>query len=285
MPERKPKDKASLEIFDIARKFKYETVWDRYELQEPHCGFGELGLCCKNCNLGPCRIDPFGEGPQYGACGADADIIAARNLTRHAAAGSACHSDHGREMARTLYLVGKGELKSYSIKAPEKLRQVAAEYGIKTEGMPDSDIAKELGHKMLEEFGQQEGDLRLLQRAPQRQKDIWKKLDILPQGIDRGIVEALSRTNMGVDNDYKNLIFGTMKAALADGWGGSMIATEVSDILFGAPKPIRSQVNLGVLKEDEVNIVVHGHVPLLSDIIAETAGDADMLELAEKQGA
>jgi carbon-monoxide dehydrogenase catalytic subunit len=280
---KEPKKQDNLK--EAAKNLGAETVWDRYDAQTPHCGFGQLGLCCKNCNLGPCRIDPFGEGAQVGTCGADCDTIAARNLARHVAAGSACHSDHGREIAYTLLLFGEGKTTSYEIRSPEKLKRVAEEFGIDPNGKDQKELAKLLGRAMLNEFGKQHEELQLSKRAPKKQQELWRKLKIAPQGIDRPIVETMSRTNMGVDTDYKNIVFGAMKAALADGWGGSMIATEASDILFGSPKAIRAKVNLGIMKEDEVNIIIHGHVPLLSDVIVTASQDEEILKLAREKGA
>ncbi|NQU74005.1 MAG: anaerobic carbon-monoxide dehydrogenase catalytic subunit [Candidatus Omnitrophica bacterium] len=270
---------------DICYSCGIETVWQRYEKQEPHCGFGVLGLCCKNCNLGPCRIDPFGEGASAGTCGANADTISARNLARHAAAGSSCHSDHGREIAHTLYLCGAGKAKSYQVKDEEKLRRIATEYGIKIEGRSKEDIAADLGKAMGAEFGNQHEAPLFFKRAPLKQQKIWEKLNIMPTGVDRAVVETMSRTNMGVDTDYKNILLGAMKVGLADGWGGSMIATEASDILFGSPRALRAKVNLGVIKDDEVNIIIHGHVPLLSDVIVTASQDDEMLKLAKSKGA
>lgn len=277
--------KGTTELKKIAATCGVDMVWDRYSDQTPHCGFGQLGLCCKNCNLGPCRIDPFGEGAQVGTCGADCDTIAARNLARHIAAGSACHSDHGREIAHTLLLYGEGKAPSYEVRNPEKLKRIALELGIDAGSKNVKELAVLVAKAMLKEFGKQEEEIVFLKRAPKKQHDIWHKLNIAPQGIDRPIVEIMSRTHIGVDNDYNNIILGATKASLADGWGGSMIATEISDILFGAPQAIRSKVNLGVLKEDEVNIIIHGHVPLLSDIIVTASGDEEMLKHAKKNGA
>ena len=262
-----------------------ETVWGRYDEQDPHCGFGVLGLCCKNCNLGPCRIDPFGEGASVGTCGANADTISARNMLRHAAAGSACHSDHGREIAHTLYLYAKGKAPSYQIKDEDKLKRIAKEYGIHIDGKSTQEIALALAEAMLADFGKQHESPVFIKRAPKKQQDMWKKLNITPEGVDRAVVEMMARTHIGVDNDYRNLMLGTMKVSLADGWGGSMIATEASDILFGSPSAVRAKVNLGVLKEDEVNIIIHGHVPLLSDIIVTASQDEEMLKFAKSKGA
>lgn len=280
------KEKINIEkLKDICHSCGIETVWQRYDAQKPHCKFGVLGLCCKNCNLGPCRISLTGKGALVGTCGADADVISARNLARHTAAGSSCHSDHGREMAHALYLCAVGKASSYQIKDEEKLKSVAREYEIKIDGRSKEEIATELGEAMSKDFGNQKTPPVFFKRAPLKQQEIWKKLDILPTGIDRAVVETMSRTNIGVDNDYRNLMLATMKTALADGWGGSMIATEASDILFGSPQALRAKVNLGVLKDDEVNILIHGHVPLLSDVIVTAVQSEDMLKLAQSKGA
>lgn len=286
MSREKLKDKANIKILEKRKSEGMETIWDRYEAQQPSCGFGLLGICCRMCNMGPCRIDPFGTGAQKGACGATADTIAAREMTRSTAAGSASHSDHARDLGHTLIAIGKGTAQGYSIRDPYKLRIIAAEYGIKVENKKDNELALELGEKVLQEFGKQDdSQLTLSKRAPKKQQDIWKKLDIFPRGIDREVVETLARTHEGMDQDYKNLIQSTMRVSLADGWGGSMIATEVSDILFGSPKPIRARANLGVLKEDEVNIIIHGHEPTLSDVIVTASQDPELIKLAKQKGA
>jgi len=272
-------------LLEIARQNDISTVWDRFMEQEPHCGFGTLGVCCKICNLGPCRIDPFEEGAQKGACGADADTISARNLTRNAAAGAACHSDHGRTMAKTLLDLGRGIAKDYTIKDPAKLKRLAVEFGIKIEGKNDLKIAEELGEAILKEYGQQEGELTLAKRAPRKQQEIWKKTNVSPRGIDIEVVQAMSRTHIGCDSEYKHVLEAAIKASLVDGWGGSMIATELSDILFGSPKPLTAEINLGVLKEDEVNIILHGHEPVLSDIIVTASQDKEIQEFARENGA
>ncbi|MBN2097933.1 MAG: carbon monoxide dehydrogenase, partial [Candidatus Omnitrophica bacterium] len=278
-------DPASQKMIKKAEEENVQIVWDRYDAMQPQCGFGELGICCKVCNMGPCRIDPFGEGPQEGVCGATKDTIAARNLVRMIASGAAAHSDHGRDIAHTLLLAAKGEAHDYHLKGTEKLNKVAQIYGIDTTGKSAEKIGEELGERCLAEFGQQHGELRLTSLAPKKRQELWRKLNIAPRGIDREIVEIMHRTHMGVDNDYKNIINHGMRAALGDGWGGSLIATELSDILFGLPEPIRATVNLGVLKEDQVNIVVHGHEPTLSDVVQEAVKDPELLALAKKYGA
>ena len=278
-------DAASQAMLVEAEKAGLEVAWDRLEKQQPQCGFGELGVCCRNCNMGPCRIDPFGEGPTRGVCGATADIMVARGLLRMIAAGAAAHSDHARDAAHTLKLTAEGRGGGYEIKDEAKLQSLASVYGIATEGRSKEEIALDLANAALAEFGQQEGPIQFTRRAPAKRVELWDKLGIDPRGIDREIVECMHRTHIGVDNDYTNIILHGLRTSIADGWGGSMIATELQDVLFGAPQPVRSEANLGVLKADQVNIIVHGHEPILSEMIVAAADDAELLKLAEQQGA
>jgi len=268
-----------------AEKDQIETVWDRHEAQQPQCGYCEMGLSCRICAMGPCRIDPFGEGPQHGVCGADADIIVARNLGRMVAAGSASHSDHGRDLVEILGKVASGEAQGYTITEPDKLRAVAAEYGLETEGKDDLAVAGELADAMMDDFGTKKSQVQLVSRAPQKRRDIWDRLRMMPRGIDRETSEMMHRTHMGVDNGWDSLLVHAARNALSDGWGGSMIATDVSDILFGIPKPVASKINIGVLKEDQVNIVVHGHNPLVSEAVLQAVDLPEMMELAKSKGA
>jgi carbon-monoxide dehydrogenase catalytic subunit len=278
-------DQASLKMLNKAAQEGIETAWDRYEKQQPQCGFGLLGICCRNCNMGPCRIDPFGDEPQEGVCGATADTIAARNLLRMIAAGAAAHSDHGRDIVTTLYETAAGETQGYQIKDEGKLRALAAEFGIPEEGRGKEEIARDLAREAMEEFGMVKGKLQFLNRAPEKRRQLWEKVGITPRGVDREIVEVMHRTHIGVDNDYVNLTLHGVRTALSDGWGGSMFATEFSDVLFGTPQPIKGQSNLGVLKEAQVNIVVHGHEPVLSDMIVQAAREDDLLAAAQEKGA
>ena len=262
-----------------------DSVWDRFQAQLPNCGYCEMGLSCRICVMGPCRIDPFGEGPQRGVCGADADIMVARNLGRMIAAGAASHSDHGRDLVEVLGKVAVNEAPGYQLRDVEKLKRVAAEFGIKADGKKPNQIAVELSDAMAEEYGTRKKELTLVKRAPAKRQEIWRKLGVAPRGIDRETSEMMHRTHMGVDNDWKSLLLHGIRNSLSDGWGGSMIATEVSDILFGTPKPGVTKVNAGVLKKDQVNIIVHGHNPVVSEMLLHACQDPDLLKMAKDKGA
>jgi len=283
--ELKYADKATQQLFKRAQEEQIPNVWDRYEAMQPQCGFGTLGLCCRNCSMGPCRIDPFGDGPKLGVCGADADTITARNIARMIAGGAAAHSDHGRDIAHTLLLISKDPNSDYKVKDPRKLKAIAEVYGIETQGKELKEITKEVAEAALHEFGQMEGTLAMATTAPPARVKLWEELGIMPRAIDREIVEIMHRTHIGVDADYKNLMKQGMRAALGDGWGGSMIGTELSDVIFDSPKIQRSTANLGVLKKDAVNLVVHGHEPTLSDIIAIVSQKEELVQKAKEKGA
>ena len=278
-------DPASQAMIDLAGRLGVQTVWDRLDAQKTQCRFGKLGLCCRNCFMGPCRVSPGDKGAQVGICGATAETIVARNLARHIASGVAAHSDHGREIVKALLLAAEGKSDAYQIRGVAKLHALADEYGILRDGRGDAQIARELAQHLSNEFGKQEGLLLNLKRAPDQQQKNWAAAGAAPRGVDREVVTGLHMTNMGVDNDAEHLLLGAVRTALADGWGGSMIATDVSDVLFGEPHPLRSRVNLGVLKEDEVNILVHGHEPTLSDVMVAAVRDPELLAEAAAKGA
>ncbi len=270
--ENKSFDPAVRKMLVKAKQEGIETVWDRFESQQPQCGFGLLGTCCRNCLQGPCRIDPFGEGPQKGACGAKADLIVARNLLRSVVGGTAAHADHAYEAAEALYLATGGQA-PYEIKDEAKLKSVAAKLGLAMEGKDRNQLAREVAETALADFANHTAAPMkwLTATAPQERVETWSKLGVLPRNPDREIRAAMHQTSMGVDSDPVNLILSTVKLGLVDGYGGLHMATDIQDILFGTPAPVVSEANLGVLKEDQVNIVVHGHVPLLSEKVVEWA--------------
>ena len=284
-PDQRSCDPATAEMLGYVSQEQLSVAWDRQEAMEPQCGFGQLGICCRNCTMGPCRIDPFGQGPSEGVCGATADVIAARNLIRMIASGVSAHSDHGRDIAHTLLMAADDESCDYKIKDERKLRALAAELGVETEGKDLRQIARGVAEICFAQFGQQHGEVIFAARAPEDQRKRWRKARVVPRGVDREVVEIMHRTHMGVDNDPVNLILQGVRAALADGWGGSMIATDLSDVLFRAPQWVRSRANLGILDPKTVNIIVHGHEPTLSEMIVAAAQDAELLELAKSKGA
>ncbi len=289
--EKKSIDPATISMLKKAAADGCETIFDRAESMKP-CPIGAEGSCCKNCAMGPCRVpapkkkDVSGDkAKRAGLCGATAETISARNFARMVAAGTAAHSDHARGVAELFLAAAKGKVPEFSIKDEQKLYQVASDLGVEIGDRSVQEIAVEVGEKCVAEFGRQEGELLFVKRAPAKRQEIWKKMGVVPRGIDREVVELMHRTHMGVDQDYKSLLNSAARCALADGWGGSMISTELQDILFGNPVPVLGQINLGVLKKDQVNVVVHGHEPILPEVLVSVVNAPDIQQAAKTAGA
>ncbi len=278
----------SIEEFEAATERLLETgkkvgadSWQmRVKNQTPHCKFGEQGICCRICSMGPCRITPKAS---RGICGCDAHGIAGRNFLRFVAGGAATHSDHGREICHTLSHVAPDG--NYKVKDPEKLLRIAKEWGVETEGKDIYDLAHEMAELALMEYGKPHGVQRWLSRAPEHTQELWRNAEIEPRAIDREVATAMHMTHMGNSSKPEALVRQSLRSGMSDGWGGSMAGTEFSDVMFGTPKPVDTEANLGVMKEEEVNIIVHGHDPSLSEMICEYAEDPEMIALAKSVGA
>ena len=271
---------ATNSLLENAQKVGADTWQQRVKNQTPHCGFGESGTCCRICSMGPCRITK--KAPR-GICGCDVHGIVGRNYLRFTAGGSATHSDHGREIMHTLHQTKEGG--NYQIKDPEKLIRIAKEWGVETEGKDIYDLAHEMAEIGLLEYGKPFGVQRFLKRAPQHTQDLWKAAEIEPRAIDREVSTAMHMTHMGCSSLPEALIRQALRAGLSDGWGGSMMGTEFSDVMFGTPKPVDTTANIGVMEKDNVNIVVHGHDPSLSEMIVYYANDPEMIAYAKSLGA
>ena len=271
---------ATEKLLETGKKVGADAWQYRAAKQTPHCKFGEMGVCCRICSMGPCRITP--KAPR-GICGCDAHGIVGRNFLRFTAGGAATHSDHGREICITLGHAKEGG--DYQVKDPEKLIRIAKEWGVETEGKDIYDLAHEMAYLGLSEYGKVFGTQNFLKRAPQHTQEIWEREEIAPRAIDREVSCSLHMSHMGCSSLPEALIRQSLRAGLSDGWGGSMAGTEFSDVLFGTPKPIETEANLGVMVAENVNIVVHGHDPSLSEMICEYADDPEMIAYAKEMGA
>ena len=278
----------TVEEFEAATERLLETgakvgadSWQlRVKNQTPHCKFGESGVCCRICTMGPCLITK--KAPR-GICGCDVHGIVGRNFLRFTAGGSATHSDHGREIAHTLYEASADG--NYHVKDPEKLLRLAAEFGVETEGRDIYDIAHDVAEAGLMEYGKPFGYQTFTKRAPEHTQEIWDREEIRPRAIDREVSCSMHMTHMGCSSKPEALVRQALRSGLSDGWGGSMMGTEFSDVLFGTPREVETEANLGVMVEENVNIVVHGHDPSLSEMICEYADSKEMIDYAKSMGA
>ena len=273
-------EEATASLLETGAKVGADSWQQRVKNQTPHCGFGEAGTCCRICSMGPCRITK--KAPR-GICGCDVHGIVGRNYLRFTAGGSATHSDHGRSIAHTLYLAKPDG--AYQVKDPEKLKRIAKEWDIETENKDIYDLAHEVALTGLMEYGKPFGVQRFTKRAPEHTQELWDKAGITPRAIDREVSQSMHMTHMGCSSLPEALIRQSLRAGLSDGWGGSMMGTELSDVLFGTPKPVDTEANIGVMEKDMVNIVVHGHDPSLSEMVVFYAQDPEMIALAKSYGA
>lgn len=271
--ESKSLDPAVQQMIAKAKGKGITTVWDRYEAMTPQCGYGDTGLCCRHCLQGPCRINPFGDEPKAGICGATADVMVARWLDRAIAAGTAAHSGHAKHLAHTMMKMAKGQAPDYSIKDVAKLKSVALRLGIPVEKRKDMEIAKDVASAAMADFA--EKDTPVMWAATVVTEGRVKALSAIgavPKGIDHEVSEIMHRTLYGVDADAVNLLIAGIRCGVAD-LAGCYMGTDLADILFGTPTPVVSKANMGTLKADMVNIAAHGHNPVLSEMIVKVAED------------
>ena len=275
---------STAQMIEKAKRDGVETAFDRAANMKA-CPIGADSACCKHCSMGPCRLNAKAPYDKVGVCGATIDTIMARNFARMVAAGGAAHTDHGMSMLDLFREVVNGKILDYEIKDVQKLESVAQEIGIETEGRSVKEIATDLYNELERTYTQVEGEIPFANRVPPKTLETWRKLGIVPRGAMREIMELMHRSHMGVDQHYENITKQCSRTALADGWGGSMVATEIADILFGTPTPVAVDVDMGCLKEDQVNIIVHGHEPNLFESMLVSVSDPVLVEKAKAAGA
>ncbi|SDP55335.1 anaerobic carbon-monoxide dehydrogenase catalytic subunit [Desulforhopalus singaporensis] len=275
---------STAQMITKAREDGVELFFDRANAMKA-CPIGEKSACCKHCSMGPCRMNVNSPYDRVGVCGATVDTILARNFGRMVAAGTAAHTDHGMAMLELFRDVINGKVKDFAIKDPMKLYEVATSLEIPTEGRELKEVAMDLYHELERTYTQVDGEIPMVKRVPKKTLELWRQAGIVPRGAMREIMEMMHRTAIGVDQDYKNITQQISRTALADGWGGSMVSTDISDILFGTPSPVEIEVDMGVLKEDRVNIIVHGHEPILLEAMMISAADPALKQMAVDAGA
>lgn len=260
-----------------------DTTFDRFDKQKPMCSYGLSGTCCKICNMGPCRITP--KSPR-GVCGADGDLIVARNLLRSAAAGVAQHGMHAREVILALKWAAQGKL-DLPIIGEYKVKSMAQAFGIKTRNRSVKKIAIDLANILLEDLSRTEPDeyQTIKACAPAERQEVWKKLDILPVSAYHEVFESYHKTGCATDGDWKSIMQQFLRCGLAFTFTGVVASNIATDSLFGVGDRVTSKVNVGALQKGYVNIAVHGHLPLLVSQIVKTGLQEKYQNLAKEKGA
>ena len=276
-------DPAVREMILRQNQLGFDTTFDRFDKQQPQCGFGMAGICCKICNMGPCKITS--KSPK-GICGADADLIVARNLLRSAAAGVAQHGMHGREVILSLKWAAEGKL-DLPILGQQKIKDTARAFGIKTERRSIKKIASELADVLLEDMSRTvPGEYKIIEAlGSEERKKVWKELDILPISAYHEVFESYHKTGVGTDGDWKSIMQQFLRCGLAFTYSGVVSTSIATDGLFGVGDRVTSKVNIGALKKGYVNIAVHGHLPTLVSEIVRVGQEEKFINLAKEAGA
>lgn len=276
-------DPAVREMILRQNQLGFDTTFDRFDSQQPQCGFGMAGICCKICNMGPCKITS--KSPK-GVCGADADLIVARNLLRSAAAGAAQHGMHGREVILSLKWAAEGKL-DLPILGQQKIKDTAKAFGIKTERRSIKKIASELADVLLDDMSRTvPGDYKIIEAlGSEERKKVWKELDILPISAYHEVFESYHKTGVGTDGDWKSIMQQFLRCGLAFTYSGVVSTSIATDGLFGVGDRVTSKVNIGALKKGYVNIAVHGHLPTLVSEIVRVGQEEKFINLAKEAGA
>ncbi|MEA3241333.1 MAG: anaerobic carbon-monoxide dehydrogenase catalytic subunit [Pseudomonadota bacterium] len=282
----------TLQMLEKAKKDGVQTCFDRSTEMTP-CPIGDKSACCKNCSMGPCRLSPKDPYAKKGVCGATIDTIQARNFARMVVGGASAHTDHGMSLLDLFKEVVQGKITAYTIKDVDKLKYVCSEIGIATTVEVDGEVkdrdvkemALELADELEKTYTQVEGEIPFMKRVPEKTLEDWRELGIVPRGAMREIMEMMHHTHIGVDQEYHNIAKQFQRTALSDGWGGSMVATELSDILYGTPEAIQANTDMGCLDEESVNVIIHGHEPGLFESMIDACNDPKNIEKAKAAGA
>ena len=274
--------KSTNEMYDYTKKMGVETIFDRWEAQQPQCGFGMQGICCQLCSHGPCRIT---SKAQVGICGANADTIVARNLLRLTVHGAAAYSHHLEEIVKTLKATAQGKT-PFKIGDEAKLKEIAKVVGLDAEESSE-ELAVKLADILLGEMRKGSEDPLALVKlfAPASRQEAWEKLGVIPGGVLSEIRDALTKSMSNIDTDPVDLLLTSVRLSLATGYMGLVGTITAQDILLGSPSLVESRADLGIIDPETVNIVAHGHVPLVATAVIQAAQDPELQKLAGDAGA
>ncbi|PKL53335.1 MAG: carbon-monoxide dehydrogenase catalytic subunit [Candidatus Methanoperedenaceae archaeon HGW-Methanoperedenaceae-1] len=286
-------DPETMEMIQHAQSIGIDTVFHRQSNHggfslcndKSRCYFGSSGLCCRQCAMGPCRLRQEDLNKSYkinkGTCGANSDTITSRNLLMMIARGTAAHASHARHLASALRKISEDK-SPYTIKEPDKLKAIAAKLNSGVSGSI-KEYAKEVSSIALSDIIGSYDYMRFATSyCPLGEKYI--KMDVIPMSVGLEMLEQAHETSMGTMSDPTSMLLHASRLGLAD-IASLMISSEIADVIFGIPKPISSKIGFNVLEKDKVNVVMHGHVQLLSEWIVELSEEEEFINKAKKLGA
>ena len=278
-------DPAMREMYQHVHAQGLTNVFDRFEQQEKiRCNFCSSGLSCQLCANGPCRINA--KVPR-GNCGVDADVMVARNFVyRHVTIGASANIFHAQQAARTLKAAGQHPESGLKIRDREKLQKYAEMAGLNSH-QDTNKLAVELADWVLGDMGRPYWEEAQMVKcfAPPKRQDLWRKLKLFPGGgfSEVGLAQTKCMTNLNADP--VDFLLTSVRLGIINEYQGLFALDILQEILMGTQQIRTAKQNMGLLKENMVNIITNGHMPLLAHVLIEAASKPEWQEKARQAGA
>jgi anaerobic carbon-monoxide dehydrogenase catalytic subunit len=248
-----------------------ETIFSK---RSPSCKLGTLGTCCRQCMLGPCK--------DKGACGANVDTIVARNLLMMVGRGTAAHASHSLHVANALLKTARNQT-TYKIKEPEKLTSIATKLKLDT-SLGNENIAIQVASEAISDIVGNKTSMRFVSYFPDSVVENLFELGVIPGSVSNELMNEKHETSMGTMADPTSLILHTASLGVAD-MACLVISSHLQDALLGTPELVHSSIGFNVLDKNKINLVIHGHIPMLAEKIVELSEDEELVDRAKALGA
>ncbi|CQR73558.1 Carbon monoxide dehydrogenase 2 [Sporomusa ovata DSM 2662] len=278
-------DPAMREMYQHVHAQGLTNVFDRFEQQEKiRCNFCSSGLSCQLCANGPCRISP--KAPR-GNCGVDADVMVSRNFVyRHVTIGTSANIFHAQQAARTLKAAAEKPDSGLKIRDKQKLLKYAEMAGLNSHEDANK-VAVNFANWVLADMGKPywEESAMVQAFAPPKRQELWRKLGIYPGGgfSEIGLAQTKCMTNLNADP--VDFLLTSVRLGVINEYQGLFALDILQEILMGTQKIRAAKQNMGLLKQDMVNIITNGHMPLTAHVVIELASTPEWQEKAKKAGA
>lgn len=278
-------DPAMREMYQVVHNAGMTNVFDRFAQQQPiQCKFCMEGLSCQLCANGPCRIS---DKVPRGTCGVDAHTMVARNfMYRHVTIGTSANIFHCHQAARTLKAAGEHPESGLKIRDAEKLKKYADMAGLDA-NKPIKELAVDFANWVMADI---HSPFHIPSKAveafaPAKRKELWNKLGLFPGGGYSEVAFAQTQCMTNFNSDPVEFLLRSVRLGIANEYQGLFLLDIIQEILMGTQKIEMKQQNMGLLKENMVNIITNGHMPLLAHVALEMASSDEWQQKAKDAGA
>ncbi|MEW9096638.1 MAG: anaerobic carbon-monoxide dehydrogenase catalytic subunit [Clostridiaceae bacterium] len=278
-------DPAMREMYKVVHDAGLTNVFDRFSQQQPiQCKFCIEGLSCQLCANGPCRIN---EKVPRGTCGVDAHTMVARNfMYRHVTIGTSANIFHCHQAARTLKAAGEHPESGLKIRDAEKLKKYADMAGLDA-NKPIEKLAIEFADWVMNDI---HSPYHIPSKtveafAPTKRKELWRQLGLFPGGGYSEVAYAQTRCMTNFTSDPVEFLLNSVRLGIANEYQGLFLLDIIQEILMGTQEIAKKKQNMGLLKENMINVVTNGHMPLLAHVAIDLASTDEWQQKAKAVGA